>query len=289
MNREHIKHITNNHYRKLKKHIKKVAEDFDVEAIHQFRVEYKKLRAFLRMISHEHGTAGEIKIPKKLKKGYNISGSIRDLQLQQKRILEATNQELQKPEAYLTILQREIDKLKPELSEIILEKPVTESKKKTDASIPDEFQLNSYRNFVQQKWTAIYTIIVAAHFSEDNIHSIRKNLKDLFYNLKEYVGVDHDIISMSIWMAKDENYFIKLLDELGSFQDKCTALALLKSYLFNSLNKDNQELLERIKKGWIIEKASMKKLLVKKLKAAIVPKQAFHPGKSSDSQSLSIS
>ena len=88
MNQEQIKHIINNHYRKLKKHIKKVSEDFDVEAIHQFRVEYKKLWAFLRMISQQQETAGEINVSKKLKKGYNISGSIRDLQLQQQRITD---------------------------------------------------------------------------------------------------------------------------------------------------------------------------------------------------------
>ena len=99
MNQEQIKHITNNHYTKLKKHIKKVSEDFDVEAIHQFRVEYKKLWAFLRMISQQQETAGEINVSKKLKKGYNISGSIRDLQLQQQRIMAATKQELKKPQA----------------------------------------------------------------------------------------------------------------------------------------------------------------------------------------------
>ena len=86
MNQEQIKHITNNHYRKLKKQTKTVAEEFDMEAIHQFRVEYKKLRAFLRIISLQHETAGEIKFPKKLKRGYNIIGSVRDLQLQQQRI-----------------------------------------------------------------------------------------------------------------------------------------------------------------------------------------------------------
>ena len=263
MNQEQIKHITNNHYRKLKKHIKKVSEDFDVEAIHQFRVEYKKLRAFLRMISQQHETAGEIKISKKLKKGYNISGSIRDLQLQQQRILEATKQELKKPQAYLTLLQKEIDKLKPELSEIFLEKPATESKKKTDAFIPDEFPLNSFRNFVQKKWAVVYAIIVSGHFSDDNIHAIRKSLKDLFYNLKIYEGVEHELLSLSIWKGKDEQYFNKLLDELGSFQDKCTAIALLKSYWLNSLHTYNRELLEQIKKGWIKDKVSMKQLLVK--------------------------
>ena len=144
MDQEKIKHITNNHYRKLKKHIKKISEDFDMEAIHQFRIAYKKLRAFLRMISQDHETAGEIKVSKKLKRCYNLSGSVRDLQLQQQRILGATKQELEKPQAYINLLKKEIEKLKPELSEIFLEKPVTASKKKTDASIPDEFHLNSF-------------------------------------------------------------------------------------------------------------------------------------------------
>ena len=274
MNQDQIKHITNDHYRKLKKRIKTVTENFDVEAIHQFRVAYKKLRAFLRMISQQQETAGEIKISKKLKKGYDISGSVRDLQLQQQRILEATKQELKKPQAYISLLQKEIKKLKPELSEIFLEKPVTASKKKTDASIPDEFKLNSFRNFVQKKWEAIYAIIASRHFSDDNIHAIRKSLKDLFYNLKIYEGVEHELLSLSIWKGKDGQYFIKLLDELGSFQDKYTAIALLKSYWLNSLNKYNRELLEQIKKGWVKDKAHMKKLLVKELKADVVLQQA---------------
>ena len=285
MNQGQIKHITNNHYRKLKKHIKTVNEDFDVEAIHQFRVEYKKLRAFLRMISQQQETAGEIKISKKLKKGYNISGSVRDLQLQQQRILEATKQELKKPQAYISLLQKEIKKLQPELSEIFLEKPVTASKKKTDASIPDKFQLNGFSNFVQKKWEAIYAIIASRHFSDDNIHAIRKNLKDLFYNLKIYVGVEYELLSLNIWKGKDEEYFNKLLDQLGSFQDKCTAIALLKSYWLNSLNIYNRELLERIKKGWVKDKVRMKKLLVKELKAGIISENRKSKKKKSRSNS----
>ena len=275
MKQEQIKHITNNHYRKLNKYIKKISEDFNVEAIHQFRVEYKKLRAFLRMISQQHDTAGEIKISKKLKKVYNMLGSIRDLQLQQQRIVAATKQEIKKPQAYVTLLQKEIDKFKPELSEIFLEKPATESKKKTDTFIPDEFPLNSFRNFVQKKWAVVYAIIATRHFSDDNIHAIRKNVKDLFYNLKIYVGVEYEQLSLTIWKGKDEEYFNKLIDELGSFQDKCTAIALLKFYWLNSLNKYNRELLERIKKGWIKDKVSMKQLLVKKLKTDIVPNHLY--------------
>ena len=274
MNQEQIKHITDTHYRKLNKHFKHILPGFDAEKIHQHRVEYKRLRAFFRMMSQEHETAGKITIAKNLKKAYSIAGSIRDLQLQQQRILKATKQEHKKPQAYLNLLQKEIDKLKPELSEIFLKKPVTESKNKTDSSIPGEFPLNSFRNFVQQKWAAVYAIIVSGHFSDDNLHAIRKGIKDLFYNLKIYEGVEHASLSLSIWKGKDEQYLNKLLDELGSFQDKCTAIDLLKSYWLNNLNKYNRELLERIKKEWIKDKLTMKQRLVKKLKTDIVPQQA---------------
>ena len=273
MNKEEIKHITDTHYKKIKKHIKQVTKDFDVEAIHQFRVEYKKLRAFLRMMSQQKGNAGEIKISKKLKKGYNISGVIRDLQLQQQRILEVTKEESQKPRAYITLLQKESDRLKKELSEIFLEKPVNECKKKTDVLVPEKFPLNSFRNFILQKWEAIYEIIISGNFNDDNIHAIRKNLKDLFYNLKIYEGIEHDIISLSIWKGKDENYIIQLLDELGKFQDKCVSIALLKSSWINSLNTSNREQLRRIKVAWIKDKLITKKLLIEKLKTDIIPQQ----------------
>ncbi len=270
MNREQIKHITNNHYRNIKKHIKRIADDFDVEAIHAFRVEYKKLRAALRMIAQENEAAGELKISKKLKKVYTISGSIRDLQLQQHRILEATKQEPKKPQAYLLLLQKEIGNLKHEQAEICLEDPVAESKNKTNASIPNDFQLTGFHSFIQKKWMAINTIILSDHFSEDNIHSIRKGLKDLFYNLKIYKGVEFNILSQRIWRGKNEKYFSHLLDELGTFQDKCTAIALMKSYWLNSLTIYNRELLERIKKVWIKDKVTLKQMLVTKLKAYIV-------------------
>jgi CHAD domain-containing protein len=270
MNKGEIKNITDNYYRKLKKHSKTVAKGFDAEAIHLFRVEYKKLRAFLRMLSQSDDLAGEIKILKRLKKAYNISGAIRDLQLQQQRITEAAKPEPKKPQTYLTLLDKEIDKLKPKLIEIFSENPVAQSKKKTDAAVPDDFQLQDFNLFIQKKQANVTGIIVSGHFSDDTIHAIRKNLKDLFYNLKSYQGIPHNLSSLNIWYEKDEKYFDLLLIELGNFQDKCTAIALLKSYWVSSLNTYNRELLERIKKVWIKEKVNMKQLLIKKLKVNFI-------------------
>jgi CHAD domain-containing protein len=268
MNRQQLKHTINSHYRNLKKWCKKIQEDFEVEAIHEFRVEYKKLRAFLRMLSMQPGIA--IKISKKLEKAYHIAGSIRDLQLQQQRIIETTLGEPKKPLAYLSILEMETSKLKPELSELFLGDTFSESRKKTDLSVLDQVPVNSFRQFAKQKWEAVYAIVSSGDFCDDNIHAIRKHLKDLLYNSKKYTELEQDGVPVNIWKGRDETYFNKLIDDLGIFQDKCTAIALLKSYWINSLSKYNRRLLERVKKEWIKTKVSFKQELVRQFKTDVL-------------------
>jgi hypothetical protein len=218
------------------------------------------------MLSLQKALDGEIKIPKPLKKCYSIAGAIRDFQLQQLRIMDATKEEPKKPLPYLIFLQDKIDSLKPELSKLFLTNPVDASKKKTDAMLPEKFMLYSFRKFVQQKWIIVFAIIKSGHFSDENIHFIRKNLKDVAYNLNQYKDTRLILLSKSTWKGKDETYYHQLLQELGNFQDKCVAVSLLKSFWISSLNTYNRELLEGIKKAWIKDKLDVKKRLIEKLK-----------------------
>jgi CHAD domain-containing protein len=268
MTKKQVKHIINDHYRKLKKQLNHIIPGFDPETIHQFRVEYKKLRAFLRMISRQNENGRKIKFSKNLKKAYKISRTIRDLQLQQQRILETTNPGLTKPKVYLMLLQKEIKKLKPEFSEIISEEPVTESKKKTNAAMPDKFTVLDFKLFIQEKWDAVNSIIVSGHLSDERIHAIRKELKDLFYNLKIFDGIEQDIASISNWKENTEPYIDQLQLDLGNFQDKCMAINLVKLYYPDSLSAGTRKELEQLKKKWENEKLRQKRLLVKKLKSA---------------------
>ena len=100
MNKLSPRHIVKNYYRKLKKELGKVPRSFDTETIHQFRVEYKKLRAFLRMLSVQPVKEKKLKISKKIKTYYRLCGLLRDLQLQQKRIASTAV----KPAGYLRLL-----------------------------------------------------------------------------------------------------------------------------------------------------------------------------------------
>ncbi len=271
MNKAQIRNVTDDYYDKMNKNIKKIEIDFDVEAIHQFRVTYKKLRAFLRMLSAHHETAGEIKVSNHLKTCYALLGGIRDLQIHQQKILEITTATTKKPVGYFKAIQNEIKKLQPELAEVLQSTPVVASRLKTNASIPHKFALKSVEKFVQKKWIAMHAIISSKHFSDDNIHSIRKHLKDIFYNLNVYHRPEHNTLAQSTWKNKEEAHFAKLLAELGDFQDKCTSIAFMKTYWLNSLTPGNKQFLHGIKTMWLKDKANMKRRLVRKLKKYIVP------------------
>jgi CHAD domain-containing protein len=275
MNQKQIKNITDNHYWQLNKLIKKISAHFFARDIHEFRVEYKKLRAFLRMISAEYSIAGEIKVGKKLKTVYHILGAVRDIQVLKKSILKATKQDPVKPKEYLLLLQKEIKELQKEFAEMILTKPVIGSKNKTDGYLPYKFSVSNFTDFAHHKLVAVNTIIVSGNFADNNIHSIRKNLKDLFYNLKILPAIKNEKLSIEILRSKDGKYFNDFLDTLGNFQDKHTAVDFLKPDVLKNLNTYNRELLKRVKKNWLKEKAIIKQLLIKQLKTDFILERAI--------------
>ena len=271
MNRKQLNHINNRQHKKLQEQFEKIADNCTIENIHQLRVGYKKLRAFVRMGSQRNETSREIKISKKLKEAYAVSGTIRDLQLQRQQILKAAKGDPEKPHEYLKLLQKQIRRLKPVLLAIHFKKTIAESRKKMAATMPDNVWVTHFKLFAQQKWGVIHSIIAVENFNDDNMHSIRKNLKDLFYNLALHKGVEHKKLLHSIAKGKEEQYFEALINELGNFQNKCMAVSLLKPYYLSRVSQHNRELLEKIKKRWTKEKAGMKRLLVKQLKETITP------------------
>lgn len=264
MDKKEAKHIIDDRYGKIKKELDHIIPGFDAETIHQFRVAYKKLRAVFRMLSYKKEQG--LKIGKKLKKTYRTAGAIRDLQLQQQRVIAATKGEPEKPKAYLSYIKQEIGKLKPVLAELIGSNPLVDSKKKSSPGIPRQFSKADLRSFVQNKWATINTMITAGDFTDEHVHAIRKYLKDLFYNLNLFKGVEQDILSMSIWHKKDEHYVYLLLTELGNFQDICIAIILLRSYLLENISENDRETALQLKNSWTREKRNLKRSLVRKLR-----------------------
>jgi CHAD domain-containing protein len=271
MDKELLTYINN----KLSSDLKKMADAFeekiDVDTIHKFRVGYKKARAFTRMIALQNGTKTTIKISKELKTSYKIAGLIRDIQLQQQRIIETTKKGIKKPIAYLNLLNLHTEKLKKELSNPTsnnLNKKVCSSK--TEVITATKFSTHKFRSFVKQRWDTVHTILKSGNYSDTNLHLIRKNLKDIFFNLKIYEKATPEKSLCTSWRGKDEAFFVQILAMLGSFQDKCTGIDFLKTSNINGLNENNLQLLKQIKTVWIKEKKILKKALLHQLKIELL-------------------
>ena len=69
-------YIIHYYFKRLKKD--PITIGFDEKTIHLFRVDVKKLRAFLRMIRHGTEEHEHLKFPRKFKKMYSLTGKIRD-------------------------------------------------------------------------------------------------------------------------------------------------------------------------------------------------------------------
>ena len=100
-----IRSIFNNSLKKISKHYNNLLEDFELKVIHDFRLEIKKLRAFIRLVNTEVTKKKSIKIKQKIKTFYNTTGKIRNVQLHKQRIIQmCTSLSLVTPETYLELL-----------------------------------------------------------------------------------------------------------------------------------------------------------------------------------------
>ncbi|MCG2616727.1 CHAD domain-containing protein [Terrimonas sp. NA20] len=264
MTRKELLDITNAHYRNMEHHISGMKE-MDEEAIHQFRVEYKKLRALFRLLSTLPGIQKEIKPAKKLKQLYSICGKIRDLQLEQQRIRKASANKKQ-TQAHCTTLERSILTLVPELKKQLDKDPLSASGKKTESLLPAEFSLHDFHRFARLQWTAIKAILRSGISADDHLHTIRKYFKDLYYNLKIYDGAEYRLLHKKILRKMTDSEVKELLDQLGDFQDRSTSLELLKNYWLNSYPINTHLVLDSIQQEWITDREQCFRDLGKKMK-----------------------
>src|SRR5688572_16440361 len=80
MKRQALEEVIDKHISSIEKYSERMPGHFDQEDIHDLRVDYKKIRAFIRLLQLEKGT-GDLHIPGKLKEVYHAGGKVRDMQL----------------------------------------------------------------------------------------------------------------------------------------------------------------------------------------------------------------
>jgi CHAD domain-containing protein len=267
INERFISHIYQSLYVKLIKHLAHILPAFDPEAIHRFRVDYKKFRAFLRLILCLHNSTTLDKIPGKLRITYKASGVLRDLQMQEQRIKDAAKKEIKKPKVYIDFLSKGIEKNKKLLHRHIQKISVSKLTGQSFPFIPGELNVNQCMRYVENIFSEVYSVLLTDFLLDRELHAIRKRLKDLFYILEIFSKKEREQLLEKKLKGKGWQYFTELLEKLGDFQDRCTAIAILRSYSKCHFIDFSEELLNTLLVKWVEEKVYLKQMLVKKLKA----------------------
>lgn len=258
---EHIIHF---YFTRLSKFAEEIKNNFDEKPIHLFRVDVKKLRAFLRMMRESPFQPDRIKLPRKLKKMYSLIGKMRDHQLAIKRLNESKTAEKKEVQDRIHNLQKELELLKKEPG--LLTKDDFESiERKVAAKIPIMPGEVLTRNFFLQNLDTIREVINRGIYKDKELHAIRKSMKDIIYIT--WIFRDDCKIPMPFlfWTDDEIKHCEDLAHRLGLFNDACIALSFLQTADIKKKTKQGQGYLAFVHRQWLAEKLRLKKEIIKEL------------------------
>lgn len=256
MKREALEEVVDKHISSIEKRSERLPGKFDKEDIHDLRVNYKKVRAFIRLLLIEKDT-GDLHIPHKLKALYHDAGKVRDMQL----FLDELHQlpvVFQLPHCN-SHWNRQLFADKEDAVtaiEVVHFKKIISSL--TD-ELPKELHDDTLKKFLHQKVAAIHILLLAAD-DEHDLHSIRKQLKDIIYVIRIFEndwGISFPIRGVS------EKKLSDMASVLGEFNDRCLAISLLQSGYHN---ENEKPVLQELEKNWQREKASQQNELLQKVR-----------------------
>lgn len=234
---------------------------FDIEDIHDLRVEYKKLRAFIRLLQEEDDNS-KLKIPGKVKAVYTSAGPVRDLQLFFP-LVEPHFSQLSSRQ-YLERLNKKLEVGKNDLQQAIKYTSFEKTEEALLSQLPKNLHTKTVRKFALDKIAAIQTGLHSIHHDED-LHTIRKELKDLIYNIKMYRNDFNQPFPVNLGNTEEDlNHAATLL---GNYNDLCFALMFLQTHKEEGLPSEETQLLEQLENDWTIEKETRQVEVIQKLMA----------------------
>lgn len=261
MKDDKIINLFNNSLKKAHRHYNNLLEDFELEEIHDFRLQIKKLRAFIRLVNTEVTKEKRIKISKEIKTFYHTAGSIRNVQLHKQRIIQwCMALSFNAPATYLELLNKEEARVKNTAREEAEEISFSHFKKNLVASVPHELTATCIQYFTTLKRKELLALLSLSVYNDETLHNIRKVLKDILYDwnyITPYLASD-----LPAYFAQKENTE-SLATNLGDFHDLCIAIYFLAPvYSDQVVSEAERDNLTTIKRRIEWEKYNLKEQIV---------------------------
>jgi CHAD domain-containing protein len=260
MKEKKIDDIIEDKFKTLDKLLHKIVKEFDADDIHDFRVEVKKLRAFLRLLDIKKEDDEPI-IPKLLKTFYGYVGIIRNIQLYKDALFKyITDHNIDEPEKYLELLTTEETYRELQAEALIAANNFRDVKEKIIKELPGKLDKLTIKKFAEDKLDELKEQLKDTD-DDAGLHTIRKILKDCLYN--------HDYLNGHVHLPKaisDKDELKSLTHTLGDFVDKYIQLEFLTpEYLDKIKNGKEKNNLFQMKNDFERDKDELKRHLQDKL------------------------
>lgn len=244
MKRQKLAKVVRSYGKIIADNSRKIPGGFDVDLIHDLRVAYKKLRAFIRLMQEEER---KLEMPENIKLLYRSCGTVRDLQLVIERLKDAQD----KIPVFLKGLHHDLFNAKELLVLHIEDINVRKSVKEIEEELPAELTEDMVRQFIQRKIATIHILLLALEHEEE-LHAIRKALKDLVYVkkiLNEDLGFKYPF---NEWT--DQEKLEKLTTQLGDMNDLHIALSFFDTKRVDEASDEEKPFVRGIQQQWEQEK-----------------------------------
>ena len=259
MNEKEISKIVEERFKKINKSTHKILDDFNEDDIHDFRVEVKKLRAFLRLLDIKKD--GKTLIPKLLKTFYGYVGIARDIQLHKHSLFKyITGQNIDAPEAYINILDDEENYWKEKAEALMKDNNFHDVKEEILIELPHKLNKSIIKKFTKKKLDKLKQQLKTPD-DATALHTSRKILKDILYNYK-YIQQIPDLPKS---IAK-ENALKSLTKLLGDYMDRYVHIEFFRPEYLDKIKDENEHcMLLKIKEIFTRKEESIKQQLLPRL------------------------
>ncbi len=223
----------------ISSYAEKVNSGFDKEDIHDLRVSVKSLRSLLRLLGTI--TQTKPKITGKIKQLYHIAGEIREAQLELDTIAE---KQYTLP-AYAGKLQETIANRQNEWTALYSKTIFEHFSEKLESNNYDQLNVKALADFFNLKFATVSKLAAINDPSHDNLHQLRKEVKDVLHTAKtadQQWHASHRVLQR-IPVQKLDN----LADAIGDFHDNVVMQEHLIAYSILLVSGDEKTLIQRIK------------------------------------------
>jgi len=265
MSKYNLEQCINNLVKDLQHNYVNLMLEFDEEAIHQFRVNYKKLRALYQLpIFDKHN---HFQFNKNIKHFYNLLGHLRDQHILYTNLIDNLKLPLFNLFWFIHKLNGKSVQIKYLILFIKNSVLCKKNKNALQVILKPNIPKKKIDHHIQLIIDNISEVILLNKFDDYILHDLRKKIKNLYYFFSLRC-LNYTHISTILKFKVDD--LAAISGKLGEFHDLCFQIDELNPNKLISIPLDEITILQSIRKEWIVKKNMLKIRVILDLKQLLI-------------------